>query len=136
MSILPAESNNTPSMLVYAELAEFTDIVCRFLQKENADSLIPVVKYSYPIQRSFRIENDRLVYVYPENVNKRSQDLESIYHDAGQFYWAKSNVILNSRSIVNLNTIPFILPESEVQDIDSEDDWKLAELKYVNLPNN
>ena len=49
---------------------------------EKADALIPVVRFSYPPQRAFIIENDKLIYKYPENVFKRSQDLESYYHDA------------------------------------------------------
>jgi pseudaminic acid cytidylyltransferase len=97
----------------------------------NADSIIPVVKFSYPIQRSFRInEKERLEYIWPENTDKRSQDLEPIYHDAGQFYFVKNLTFLEKKSVLCGVSIPFILSQIEVQDIDNEEDWKLAENKY------
>lgn len=101
------------------------------MNKEKADSVIPVVKFSYPIQRAFKInENQTLEYIYPENINKRSQDLEPTYHDAGQFYWYRIDSFLSNK--LN-NALSFILKEIEVQDIDNEDDWNIAELKYQNL---
>lgn len=97
--------------------------------KKNADSIIPVVKYSYPIQRSLRLQNNLLEYIWPENINKRSQDLEPAYHDAGQFYWIKTDAFIKNKSLITSQSIPFIVSEMEVQDIDNEKDWKLAELK-------
>lgn len=96
----------------------------------KADSLIPVVKFSYPIQRSLRISDGLLQFTHPENINKRSQDLEPAYHDCGQFYFFKSAVIFTSESLFTSNTIPFEVEESRVQDIDTLEDWKVAEVKY------
>jgi len=102
--------------------------------KERADSVIPVVKFSYPIQRAFRINTEqKLEYIYPENINKRSQDLEPAYHDAGQFYWIDIKTFHKSKNLVTENSLPFILSEMEVQDIDSEGDWFLSTLKYKQL---
>lgn len=99
--------------------------------EKGADSVIPVVKFSYPIQRAFRInDKNQLEYIWPENINKRSQDLEPFYHDAGQFYWYKVDSFLSKKSLDELVKIPFILKETEVQDIDNEEDWKIAKLKY------
>lgn len=100
------------------------------LLKDNADSVIPVVRFGYPIQRAFKIENELLHMMYPENINKRSQDLEKAYHDSGQFYWVGVPVFMQQKKIILPNSRPLILPELEVQDIDSEEDWKIAELKY------
>ena len=97
---------------------------------EKADALIPVVRFSYPPQRAFIIENDKLIYKYPENVFKRSQDLESYYHDAGQFYFIKVETFMKKKTLVCKNTISLIVDELSVQDIDTEEDWKMAELKY------
>ena len=94
------------------------------------DSLFPVVKYSYPIQRSYKFLNDKISMVWPENYSKRSQDLEQIYHDAGQFYWLKLEEFIKKKQIYTDNTGTIILSELEVQDIDSEEDWKLAEMKF------
>ena len=97
---------------------------------EKAEAIIPVVKFSYPPQRAFIIENCKLKYKYPENIFKRSQDLEMLYHDAGQFYFAKVDKFLECNCLVTESTIPYIISELEVQDIDNEEDWKIAEMKY------
>ncbi len=102
----------------------------KFLIEKKADSLIPIVRFSHPIQRALRIENDNLQYIYPENRNKRSQELELTYHDAGQFYWIKTDILINQSSLVTDNSIAYEISELEVQDIDSETDWKIAEMKY------
>ena len=36
--------------------------------------------------------------VYPEYMNARSQDLEPIYHDAGQFYFSRTAPFVESRT--------------------------------------
>ncbi|WP_312390619.1 pseudaminic acid cytidylyltransferase [Chryseobacterium sp.] len=99
-----------------------------FVEKEF-DSLFPVMKYSFPIQRSLSVDNNKIEFNYPENANTRSQDLKVSFHDAGQFYWLKNNII-KSRSIVTDNTGAYEISELQGQDIDNEMDWKLAELKY------
>lgn len=94
------------------------------------DSLFPVIKYSFPIQRSLvRDTNAAIAFQFPEYRNSRSQDLISSYHDAGQFYWLKSSV-LHGDSIITKNSGSIEIDELEGQDIDNETDWKLAEIKY------
>ena len=100
------------------------------LSKSDADSLIPVVRFSYPPQRAMEIQEGRLCFRQPENLSKRSQDLVPHYHDAGQFYVSRTESFLKNRNIMIGNIIPMELSELEVQDIDNEVDWKLAELKY------
>lgn len=100
------------------------------LSKSDADSLIPVVRFSYPPQRAMEIQDGRLCFRQPENLSKRSQDLVPHYHDAGQFYVSRTESFLKNRNIMIGNIIPMELSELEVQDIDNEVDWKLAELKY------
>lgn len=100
------------------------------LQVSGADALIPVVKFSYPPQRCFVIENNKLAYKWPEYIKARSQDLESFYHDAGQFYFIKTSIFEKQLTLVPESTLPYLLDEMEVQDIDTIDDWTVAELKY------
>ena len=100
------------------------------LEECKADSVLPVVKYSYPPQRALIIRENKLKMVYPENYNVRSQDLEPIYHDAGQFYFLKIETLKNEQTLYCGYSIPIILPEVEVQDIDNEEDWNIAEMKY------
>ncbi len=96
----------------------------------DADSMMSVVQFSFPPQRALLINNDRLSYQYPENAKKRSQDLESVYHDCGQFYICDTKAFLENHSVVTENTMPFIIPDEEVQDIDNMSDWLIAEAKY------
>ncbi len=103
----------------------------RLLEENKFDSVLPVIKYSFPIQRSFKqSDNGRIEYRFEEYKNARSQDLESTFHDAGQFYWMTRDIILNKKSIVTFNTGAIEITELEGQDIDTITDWKLAELKY------
>ncbi len=100
------------------------------LAASDADCLIPVVRFSYPPQRAMEIHEGKLVFRQPENLSKRSQDLEPHYHDAGQFYVVRSDSFFKNRGIMVGDILPMELSELEVQDIDNEVDWKLAELKY------
>lgn len=106
------------------------------LAEKKPDSVMPVVSFSFPPQRCVIIENDKLVPKWPENMPKRSQDLEPYYHDCGQFYCVDTKRFLEEKVILMPNTCPLILSELEVQDIDNEVDWKLAELKYKLLHEN
>lgn len=99
----------------------------------NADSMMTVTRFSFPPQRALLIRDGSLEYQYPENANKRSQDLEPVYHDCGQFYICRTHSFISSRSLVMENTLPFIVPEERVQDIDNESDWLIAEAKYKAL---
>ena len=101
----------------------------------GADSLMPVVRFSFPPQRALLIREGKLSYQYPENEKKRSQDLEPVYHDCGQFYFCRTGVFLREGTVVTGNTVPFIIPEEEVQDIDNMSDWLIAEAKYKVLHN-
>lgn len=99
------------------------------------DSLIPVVKFGYPIHRALRIKNNYLEFIYPENIKKRSQDLETSYHDAGMFYWFKTEKFLKEKDLFSNNSTYVDIPESQCQDIDNDEDWKLAEMKYNKMNN-
>ena len=99
--------------------------------KSGADSLMPVVKYSFPIQRAVKINSEGfLEYREPQFAMSRSQDLEPMFHDVGMFYFAKTKAFLEYKTLVTPKTVLFEMDESVVQDIDTLDDWKMAELKY------
>lgn len=97
----------------------------------EADSISTVQAYSYPPQRSMFI-NDKgeLEMVHPEYYAARSQDLQVIYHDSCQFFIFRTASLLRDKSLYTRHTLPVILRESESQDIDTPEDWKLAEIKY------
>lgn len=92
-------------------------------------SVFPVVSFSYPIWRGLeKAENNKIKMVWHEYLNKRSQDLKQVYHDAGQWYWFDISQL--KESFFTDNTECIYLKETEVQDIDNEIDWKLAEMKF------
>jgi pseudaminic acid cytidylyltransferase len=99
----------------------------------KADSAIPVTRFSFPIWRSFKMENGKVSYNWPEFAPKRSQDLPPAYHDCGQFYFLRTSVFMQTGKLVTENTIGIEVPETEVQDIDNEEDWKIAEIKFNSL---
>ncbi len=104
------------------------------LTNNNFSTVFPIVSFGYPVWRGLRIENNgKIKMVWDEYLNSRSQDLESIYHDAGQWYWYNPIVIKDALFTENSSSI--ILSEESVQDIDSITDWKLAEIKYELLQN-
>ncbi len=90
-----------------------------------------VTTFSFPIQRALKINKEGEAQAFwPENIEKRSQDLEEAYHDAGQFYWGKRDGFLGQKPIFSSASIPVVLPRERVQDIDTEEDWRRAELLY------
>ena len=98
---------------------------------EKLESVLPVVEFSYPILRAFEFDdNNTIKMIWPEHLKTRSQDLKPAYHDSGSFYWVKNNALLKQETLFCKNGGAIVLPETEVQDIDNETDWKLAELKY------
>lgn len=101
------------------------------LKDTCAYSVLPVTKFSYPIQRAFKIKTDGFIeMVWPENIRTRSQDLMSAYHDCGQFYCLNVEKFLIKKTLFAENTMAIVIPENDCQDIDNEEDWKIAELKY------
>ena len=100
------------------------------LNNEKLDAVFPVLPYSFPIQRSLEIVEDKIQMVWEEYMNSRSQDLTKRYHDAGQYYWLKTTSFLEEKKLFMKNSGAIIISELEAQDIDTETDWKLAELKY------
>ncbi len=98
----------------------------------GADSLLSVVAFSYPPQRGLIYDESGKYVTFrePEHVNTRSQDLPKMFHDSGQFYFTMVEAYYRNKSFAVGRSIPYILPETEVQDIDTEEDWKIAEIKY------
>ena len=102
----------------------------QLLDEKDADSVLPVVRFSFPPQRSVIMEDGFMKFKWPEHALTRSQDLEPFYHDAGQFYCLRTESFMKQKKMVMEKTVPIEMPELEVQDIDTEEDWKIAEVKY------
>ena len=125
--------DNMCCILATAPLITSEQLLAAFEKLQISDELstvYPVVQFSYPVQRCLQMNDKGLVSMkWPEYLCSRSQDLETLYHDSGTFYWHKvekwcSGDIVRGAIVMN---------ELNVQDIDTETDWRLAELKYSNL---
>ena len=67
---------------------------------------------------------------YPKHYNSRSQDLEGAFHDAGQFYWGLTDAWLKNKPVISENATPLLIPRNRVQDIDTLEDWQIAERMF------
>jgi len=106
----------------------------RVLNDTGCDYAFSVTSYAFPIQRAIRITAaGRVEMFHPEHFKTRSQDLEEAYHDAGQFYWGRSEAWLGGRPIFSQAAAPVILPRHRVQDIDTPEDWERAEWLFKAL---
>lgn len=106
------------------------------LLASDADTLIPVAAFSYPPQRAMIVRDGRLVFEYPQYLDSRSQDLEPHYHDVGQFYIFRTEAFRVNRKLMVGNILPMVVSEMEVQDIDNQTDWEIAEMKYRRMNGN
>lgn len=118
--------------------APFTTAKClkeamEMLEEKDVDSVIPVVRFGFPPQRGLVVREDKVEFKWPEHMFTRSQDLEPFYHDSGQFYCLRVDSFLEQKRLFMENTLGYVRSELEVQDIDTLEDWKLAELKYQML---
>jgi len=103
------------------------------LDETGADCALTVTRFSFPIWRAFRVDDGRVRFEWPENAIRRSQDLPPAYHDCGQFYFLNVPAFRRHQCLIMPHTVPVVVPESETQDIDTDEDWTLAELKYRHL---
>jgi N-acylneuraminate cytidylyltransferase len=103
----------------------------QLLKDTGSSYAFSVTSYAFPIQRAIRITgNGRVAMFNPEHFQTRSQDLEEAWHDAGQFYWGTAEAWCEERPIFSEDSVPVTLPRHRVQDIDTPEDWKRAELMY------
>lgn len=100
---------------------------------EKATSSLPVVEFEFPIQRAFKKNKNNIRFAWPKHEKTRSQDLEAFYHDAGQWYWITAEALRKEKKLLTRNTKTIEKKRLFVQDIDTEEDWHLAELKYNSM---
>jgi pseudaminic acid cytidylyltransferase len=121
----------TAALISQARLAEGH----QKLVNEQLSSVIPVIKFAYPIQRALKNNNGLLTMREPEYMVARSQDLEAFFHDSGQFYWIRTESLLKEKTVFTKNTGFIELQETEAQDVDTLMDWEMLKVKYEYLKN-
>ena len=80
-----------------------------------------------------KLKTDGIKMFNPENFQTRSQDLPEAYHDAGQFYWGKTDAWLENAMAFSEKSTIVELSSYRVVDIDTEETWIRAELIYKML---
>lgn len=117
----------TAPMIQTQDIQEGIDV----LSSSDACYAFPVTDFSFPIQRAVRItEDNRVEMLFPGKFETRSQDLEEAWHDAGQFYWGRINAWRREVPFFSRQSIPIPLPRHRVQDIDTPEDWRRAEMMF------
>ncbi|MFQ6859898.1 pseudaminic acid cytidylyltransferase [Collinsella sp.] len=100
----------------------------------GASSVIPVTSFDFPPLRGFKVGEDGSVgYAFPEYAQARSQDLPEMVHDCGRFYFANTEAFKRSGSFITERTRALRIPSKYVQDIDTLEDWEIAEQKYLSM---
>jgi pseudaminic acid cytidylyltransferase len=102
----------------------------QLLLAEGYDSVFPILRYSYPIQRALWMKGGRVTMISPEYYNTLSQNLTAAYHDAGQFYWFRVAAFKGKNHLWTDNSAGLVISEMRGQDIDVAEDWEVAEFKY------
>jgi len=118
-----------------APFIQTNDLVSGFdlIRTGKWESVIAATNYSYPIFRSFEeLPHGGLRMVFPEHYTSRSQDLPEVYHDAGQFYWGKSEAFKDNVPILGEDSVGFAINNLTAYDIDDIEDWHFAEQLYLN----
>ena len=104
------------------------------LMFSEATTAISVTSFPFPIFRGLTItQKGTLEMLWPEHRLTRSQDLPDTFHDAGQFYWLNVSRFSTCPTLYAKDSIPIRLPRYLVQDIDTEEDWKRAEVIFKGI---
>ena len=88
------------------------------------------MEYPHPLERAIGLSSEQKLILTPQNLSLRTQDAKKYVHDAGQFYWFEIKNFLNKKQLILPESSIFKLNHLEAQDVDTEIDWKLMELKY------
>lgn len=100
--------------------------------RPEIEGVITVVRTPQPAGRALVIRDGTIVFQNEDAQFRRSQDMEETFFDAAQMYWLRSTPFLDRESdtMAFLKRYPLVLSEFETQDINTLDDWLLAELKH------
>lgn len=134
-------ANGTPAdyaccIYATAPFVRASDVVdgLTILKAANAATAFSVTSFAFPIFRALKVTDaGTLAMFWPEHRLTRSQDLPEAYHDAGQFYWMDVARFLVEPNLYSADARPVILPRHLVQDIDTPEDWTMAEHMYQAL---
>lgn len=106
----------------------------RAMEEGKWDYVFSATGFPAPIERAFRVSQAGAVGMdHPEHFLTRSQDLEPAFHDAGQFYVGTPDAWKEKRRLFDAGSSVIELPSWRVQDVDTQEDWRRAELMFKAL---
>ena len=122
-------------LLATAPLLDYKYLIKAYEALKNSDAVyaISVVEFEYPIFRAFEIVNNRIKMFWPQNYFKRSQELPTAYRDAGAFSFTALKRKPKSNIVFSEDALPIILPKYMGVDIDTIEDFEMAELIYEGM---
>lgn len=89
-----------------------------------------VTSFPFPIQRALGTnKNNLLEMVEKEYLMRHSQSLPERYHECAQFWWAKAKTWVNKVPMQE-GLKGIYIPRWMTQDIDTEEDWNQAEIRW------
>jgi pseudaminic acid cytidylyltransferase len=101
------------------------------LNEPKVEYAFSATSFPFPIQRAIKLTGQGDVKMFSEQyADTRSQDLVEAYHDAGQFYWGRTSAFIARKAIFAEHSKVVLLPRERVQDIDTVEDWELAEALF------
>ena len=101
------------------------------LGNSHASYIFPVLRVPTALARVFSINEGNMVLKTDlTSIDKRTQDLDIGYFDAGQFYVGKRSAWIGSIPIIGKESKVVILNTWEAVDIDNPEDWHLAEMLF------
>jgi pseudaminic acid cytidylyltransferase len=94
--------------------------------------VLAVASYPAPVEWAFRIAKDgSLVADDAASHAIRSQDIPHAYYDSGMLAVFPIGDFQPGADLTKRPTVPLILPRSHVVDVDTPEDWELAETLYL-----
>ncbi|WP_120946329.1 pseudaminic acid cytidylyltransferase [Helicobacter labacensis] len=104
--------------------------------KEARQALLdhPHCKYALALtpyaSSPYRALTAQMTPLFPQHLQERSQDLQTLYHDSGLFYMGIARHFLQEEPLLAPHSYPVLVPHLYAQDIDTLEDLELAKLKY------
>jgi pseudaminic acid cytidylyltransferase len=96
----------------------------------DAEAQLSITRFGWlnPWWAMRRDEEFRVRLLFEDAVAKRSQDLPPIFCPTGAIWWAKAEALRRERTFHIDGRTGWEIPWQQAVDIDTEDDWQMAEL--------
>ena len=101
---------------------------------KDADAVVSVTTYDLPVFCAQEVNSKGfLVPNFPDMFWLPSQKMPQVYCDNGALCWVRINAFHKESSWMPKNTKPYIMDKSRSVDIDTEEDFKIAESVWKNI---